>query len=44
MILLEQFREVKWLTIFDLASEYWQVEMNEKDIKKITFIIQFELF
>ncbi len=37
--LLEQFRKAKWLTTFDLASRYWQVEINEKDIKKTAFII-----
>jgi len=42
--LLEQFREAKWFTTFDLANEYWQVEMNEEDIEKIAFIIQFGLF
>jgi len=37
--LLEQFREAKWFTTFDLANEYWQVEMNKEDIEKIAFII-----
>ena len=42
--LLEQFREAKWFTTFDLASRYWQVEMNEEDIEKTAFITQFGLF
>ena len=42
--LLEQFRKAKWLTTFDLASRYWQVEINEEDIEKTAFIIQFGLF
>ncbi len=42
--LLEQFRKAKWLTTFDLVSRYQQVKMNEKDIEKTAFIIQFRLF
>jgi len=42
--LLKQFRKAKWFITFDLASGYWQVEINEENIKKIAFITQFGLF
>src|SRR6266496_3888668 len=35
--LLEKFREGSWFTSLDLASGYWQVEMNEEDREKTAF-------
>ena len=36
--LLETFRTAHWFTTLDLASGYWQVEMNETDKEKMAFI------
>jgi len=36
--LLEKFRIARYLIIIDLASGYWQVEMEEKDKELIAFI------
>ena len=36
--LLEKFRTMKWFTTIDLASGYWQIEMEEKDKEKTAFI------
>src|SRR3954453_2227418 len=36
--LLESFRTANWFTTMDLASEYWQIEMNEEDKEKTAFI------
>ncbi|CAB5212247.1 unnamed protein product [Rhizophagus irregularis] len=36
--LLEKFRVAKWVTIIDLASGYWQIEMEEEDKEKTAFI------
>lgn len=36
--LLEKFRESKWFSTLDMASGYWQIEMEEKDIEKTAFI------
>ena len=36
--MLEMFRGSQWFTTLDLASGYWQVEMDEKDREKTAFI------
>jgi hypothetical protein len=36
--MLDKFEGSKWFTSIDLASAYWQVEMEEKDIEKTAFI------
>lgn len=36
--LLESFRTANWFTTMDLASGYWQIEMNEEDKEKTAFI------
>jgi len=36
--LLETFRTAHWFTTLDLASGYWQVEMNEADKEKTAFV------
>ena len=41
---LEQFREAKWFSSIDLASGYWQIEMNEKDREKTAFTCHLGLF
>ena len=42
--LLESFRTANWFTTMDLASEYWQIEMNEEDKEKTAFITHKELY
>src|SRR2546430_5665183 len=42
--LLEQFREANWFSSIDLASGYWQIEMDEKDRKKTAFSCHLGLF
>src|SRR5207244_2531133 len=42
--LLEQFREAKWFSGIDLASGYWQIEMDEKDREKTAFTCHLGLF
>src|SRR5438445_8177084 len=42
--LLEQFREANWFSSIDLASGYWQIEMDEKDIVKTAFTCHLGLF
>ena len=39
--MLDSFGKAKWFTSLDLASGYWQVEMDEKDRPKTAFITQF---
>src|SRR5438067_9897345 len=36
--MLDKFEGSKWFSSIDLASAYWQVEMDEKDIEKMAFI------
>src|SRR6266511_941893 len=42
--ILEQFRGAKWFSSIDLASGYWQIEMNEKDREKTAFTCHLGLF
>ena len=42
--LLEQFREANWFSSLDLASGYWQIEMDEKDREKTAFTCHLGLF
>ena len=42
--LLENLGQSNWFTTLDLASRYWQVTMNEKDIDKTAFITLFGLY
>jgi len=42
--LLEQFRKAKYFTSLDLASGYWQVEMEEEDKKKTAFTCHLGLY
>jgi len=42
--LLEQFREANWFSSIDLASGYWQIEMDEKDREKTAFSCHLGLF
>src|SRR5436305_13552927 len=37
-MLLEKFEGSKWFSTMDMASGYWQIEMDEKDIEKTAFI------
>ena len=34
----------KWFSTLDLASGYWQVEMNPKDRGKTTFITKYRIY
>ena len=36
--MLDALQDTKWFITLDLASGYWQVEMDPKDQDKITFI------
>jgi hypothetical protein len=36
--MLDTFNGSKWFTSIDLASGYWQIEMDEEDAKKTAFI------
>ena len=36
--MLDKFEGSQWFSSIDLASAYWQVEMNEEDIEKTAFI------
>ena len=36
--LLERFRVAKWFTTMDLASGYWQIEMEEDDKELTAFV------
>src|SRR5436189_4797982 len=37
-MLLEKFEGSKWFSTMDMASGYWQIEMEEQDIEKTAFI------
>src|SRR5579862_411424 len=42
--LLEQFRGANWFSSIDLASGYWQIEMEEEDKAKTAFTCYLGLF
>ena len=42
--LLEKFRKGRWFTSIDLASGYWQVEMNHDDKDKTAFTCHLGLY
>ena len=42
--LLERFRTAKWFTSMDLASGYWQIKMEEKDMEKTAFTCPYGLY
>ena len=42
--LLEQFRTARYFSSMDLASGYWQVEMDEKDKEKTAFTCHLGLY
>ncbi len=41
---LSLFHGVKWLTILDLASAYWQILLTKRSRKYIAFLIVYELY
>lgn len=42
--MLDSLGGATWFTSLDLASEYWQVEMNPRNKKKTAFITQFGMY
>ena len=42
--MLESFGGAQWFTTLDLASGYWQVEMNAEDVEKTAFVTPFGLY
>src|SRR3954449_7355832 len=42
--MLESFGGAQWFTTLDLASGYWQVEMNPEDVEKTAFVTPFGLY
>src|SRR6266542_2742954 len=41
---LALFHEVKWLTVFNLASAYWQILLTKKSRKYTAFLIAYGLY
>ncbi len=41
---LSLFHEVKWLTIFDLASAYWQILLTKRSRKYTAFLTAYGLY
>src|SRR2546421_13027144 len=42
--MLKSFEGAQWFTTLDLASGYWQVEMNPEDVEKTAFVTLFGLY
>jgi hypothetical protein len=42
--MLKRFGQAQWFTTLDLASGYWQVGMDPKDVEKTAFITPFGLY
>ena len=42
--MLDNLEKAKWFTSLDLNSEYWQVEVKEKDKEKTAFITKFGFY
>ena len=42
--IIDHLDGAKWFTSIDLASEYWQVELEEKDKEKSAFITKYGLY
>src|SRR6266511_4145231 len=41
---LSLFHGVKWLTVLDLASAYWQILLTKRSRKYIVFLIVYRLY
>ena len=42
--MLNALAELTWFSILNLASGYWQVDINSKDREKTAFITQYDIY